>query len=130
MAMEKALKEADAPLEAVGYINAHGTSTAANDRAETLAIKHLFGDQAPKIGISSTKSMTGHQLGAAGAVEAVATIQALASGVLPPTINYNPDPELDLDYIPNQPREQKVEYALSNSFAFGGHNAVVLFKRI
>lgn len=130
MAMEKALKEAGAPLEAVGYINAHGTSTAANDRAETLAIKHLFGDHAQKIGVSSTKSMTGHEMGAAGAIEAVATIQALVSGVLPPTINYNPDPELDLDYIPNQPREQKVEYALSNSFAFGGHNAVVLFKRV
>ncbi|HEX2864902.1 MAG TPA: beta-ketoacyl-ACP synthase II [Deinococcales bacterium] len=130
VAMKAALRSAGLNPEQVGYVNAHGTSTPANDLAETLAIKEVFGDQAARLAVSSTKSMTGHLLGAAGAVEAIATAQALNSGVLPPTINYlDPDPELDLDYVPNEAREQQVEYAISNSFAFGGQNAVLTFKR-
>ncbi|RDI96177.1 beta-ketoacyl-[acyl-carrier-protein] synthase II [Meiothermus sp. QL-1] len=131
LAMRAALKDAKVAPEQVGYINAHGTSTPIGDRAETLAIKQVFGPHAYKLAVSSTKSMIGHLLGAAGAIEAIATVQALASGILPPTINLDdPDPELDLDYIPHTPREQKVEYALSNSFAFGGMNATLLFRRI
>ncbi|HFB38835.1 MAG TPA: beta-ketoacyl-[acyl-carrier-protein] synthase II [Oceanithermus sp.] len=130
LAIEAALREAGVAPEAVGYVNAHGTSTPYNDRVEVIALKKVFGDHAKKLAVSSTKSMTGHLLGAAGAVEAIATAQALASGVLPPTINYDdPDPELDLDFVPNEPREARVEYALSNSFAFGGQNAVLLLKR-
>ncbi len=130
LAIEAALREAGVAPEAVGYVNAHGTSTPYNDRVEVIALKKVFGDHAKKLAVSSTKSMTGHLLGAAGAVEAIATAQALASGVLPPTINYDdPDPELDLDFVPNEPREAQVEYALSNSFAFGGQNAVLLLKR-
>ncbi len=130
LAIEAALKEAGVAPEAVGYVNAHGTSTPYNDRVEVIALKKVFGDHAKKLAVSSTKSMTGHLLGAAGAVEAIATAQALSSGVLPPTINYDdPDPELDLDFVPNEPREAQVEYALSNSFAFGGQNAVLLLKR-
>ena len=113
----------------VGYINAHGTSTYFNDRGETLAIKQVFGDHAYGLKVSSTKSMIGHLLGAAGAVEAVITTLALNQGVLPPTINLkNPDPDCDLDYCPNQAVEQEVEFALSNSFGFGGHNVVLVFS--
>ena len=117
--------------EQVSYINAHGTSTPANDSTETNAIKLAFGDVAKDVAISSTKSMTGHLLGAAGAVEAVMCVKALQDDILPPTINYKtPDEECDLDYIPNEARKvEKAEYALSNSLGFGGHNAVLCFKK-
>lgn len=129
-AMEAALQDAGIPPEAVGYINAHGTSTEYNDKYETLAIKRVFGEAAYSIPISSTKSMTGHLLGAAGGVEAIAVALTLANGVIPPTINYEtPDPECDLDYVPNKARVQQVDVALSNSFGFGGHNAVLVFRR-
>jgi 3-oxoacyl-[acyl-carrier-protein] synthase II len=125
-----ALRSAGIDSDKVGYINAHGTSTGPNDRIETLAYKEVFGGRDSVPPISSTKSMTGHCLGAAGGIEAIATVQALHSGVLPPTRNYiDPDPELDLDYIPNEPREQQVDYALSTNFAFGGQNAALIFKR-
>ena len=131
VAMRMALATAGVNPEQVGYINAHGTSTHFNDLHETQGIKHVFGDHAHQLAVSSTKSMTGHLLGAAGAVEAIAVAQALKDGVLPPTINLtDPDPELDLDYIPDGAREQQVEYVLSNSFAFGGQNAALLFKRV
>ena len=114
----------------VDYINAHGTSTPYNDKLETLAIKRLFGEHAEKLAISSTKSMTGHLLGAAGGLEAGITVLAIRHQVIPPTINYeNPDPECDLDYVPNTRRPAKIEYALSNSFGFGGTNGALLFKR-
>ena len=129
-AMALALADAGASPEQVGYINAHGTSTPLNDSGETAAIKAVFGAHAAKLAVSSTKSMTGHMLGAAGAVEAIFTALALRDGFLPATIHYQvPDPACDLDYIPNQGREQQVEYALSNSLGFGGHNACVLFKK-
>jgi nodulation protein E len=128
-AMRGALREAGLDPEAIGYINAHGTGTPGNDPVESSAIREVFGAHADKIGVSSTKSMHGHALGAAGALEAIATILALYHGVLPPTANFNErDPECDLDYIPNQPRALRVEAALSNSFAFGGLNAVVAFR--
>jgi len=128
-AMRGALEEAGLDLESVGYINAHGTGTSGNDPVESSAIRDVFGPHADKIGVSSTKSMHGHALGAAGALEAIATILALRHGILPPTANYNErDPECDLDYIPNTPRAQRVEAALSNSFAFGGLNAVIAFR--
>jgi nodulation protein E len=128
-AMRGALKEGDVALESVGYINAHGTGTSGNDPVESSAIREVFGPHADKVGVSSTKSMHGHALGAAGALEAIATVLALHHGILPPTANYNePDPECDLDYIPNKPRAQRVEAALSNSFAFGGLNAVIAFR--
>ncbi len=131
VAMRMALATAGVNPEEVGYINAHGTSTHFNDLHETQGIKHVFGPHAYKLAVSSTKSMTGHLLGAAGAVEAIAVAQALADGILPPTINLtDPDPVLDLDYIPEGAREQQVEYALSNSFAFGGQNAALLFRRV
>ncbi len=131
LAMRAAMRDADVAPEQIGYINAHGTSTPLNDRAETLAIKKLFGEHAYNLLISSTKSMTGHLLGAAGAVEAIATAQALANGVIPPTINlFESEPELDLDYVAGEPREKTVKYALSNSFAFGGQNAVLLLKQV
>lgn len=131
VAMRMALATAGVNPDQVGYINAHGTSTHFNDLHETQGIKHVFGDHAHKLAVSSTKSMTGHLLGAAGAVEAIAVAQALKDGVLPPTINLtDPDPDLDLDYIPLEAREAQVEYALSNSFAFGGQNAALLFKKI
>ena len=130
-AMELALREGKIEKEKVGYINAHGTSTKANDLNETLAVKDLFGDHAKKLAISSTKSMTGHTLGASAAIEAIASLLTIKNGIIPPTINYeNPDPELDLDYVPNIAREKKVDYVLSNSFGFGGHNGVLLFGRI
>jgi len=129
-AMQKALADAGVQPEAVGYINAHGTSTPYNDKFETFAIKQAFGDHAYKLAVSSTKSMTGHLLGAAGGIEGVFTALAIHNSMLPPTINYvHPDPECDLDYVPNEPREAQVEYALSNSFGFGGTNASLLFKR-
>jgi nodulation protein E len=128
-AMRAALRDAGLRPEQVGYINAHGTGTPGNDPTETRAIREVFGAHADKIAVSSTKSLHGHALGAAGALEAVATILALHRGILPPTANYNErDPECDLDYIPNQPRAGWVEAALSNSFAFGGLNAVVAFR--
>jgi nodulation protein E len=130
-AMRGALREAGLAPEAVGYINAHGTGTPGNDPVESSAIREVFGAHADKIGVSSTKSMHGHALGAAGALEAIATILALYHGILPPTANFNErDPECDLDYIPNQPRALRVEAALSNSFAFGGLNAVVAFRAV
>jgi 3-oxoacyl-[acyl-carrier-protein] synthase II len=126
--MKLALKNAGINPEDIGYINAHGTSTAA-DATETQAVKTVFGADT-KIPVSSTKSMTGHLLGAAGGIEAIYSILALHRGVLPPTINYlNPDPECDLDYVPNQAREIKIDYAVSNSFGFGGTNGVLIFKR-
>jgi nodulation protein E len=128
-AMREALREAGLAPEAVGYINAHGTGTPGNDLVETRAIRAVFGAHANKLAVSSTKSMHGHALGAAGALEAVATVLALCHGILPPTANFSePDPECDLDYIPNQPRATQVEAALSNSFAFGGLNAVIAFR--
>ncbi len=130
LAMTRALKNSKVSLGQVGYINAHGTSTGPNDLFETQAIKAVYGDHAQRLAISSTKSMTGHLLGAAGAIEAIAVAQALHTGILPPTINYtDPDPLCDLDYIPNKPREMQVEYAMSNSLAFGGQNASAVFKR-
>ncbi|HWP55505.1 MAG TPA: beta-ketoacyl-ACP synthase II [Pyrinomonadaceae bacterium] len=128
--MQKALNDAKVQPEKVMYINAHGTSTPYNDKFETMAIKKTFGEHAQKMAISSTKSMTGHLLGAAGGVEAVFSILSIHRDVLLPTINYEtPDPECDLDYIPNQARKARIDYALSNSFGFGGTNAALLFKR-
>ncbi|MBC7341744.1 MAG: beta-ketoacyl-ACP synthase II [Clostridia bacterium] len=130
-AMKLALTDAGVAAEEVGYINAHGTSTDLNDKIETLAIKQVFGDHARRLQVSSTKSVTGHLLGAAGAIEAIATCLALKREVIPPTINYEyPDPECDLDYVPNQARQAKITVALSNSFGFGGHNAVLAFRRL
>jgi 3-oxoacyl-[acyl-carrier-protein] synthase II len=128
-AMAMAVRDAGLEPSAVGYINAHGTSTPYNDKFETLAIKRVFGEHARRLAVSSTKSMTGHLLGAAGGIEAIATVLALHHGVLPPTINYEtPDPDCDLDYIPNQARKQDVEVALSNAFGFGGTNATLAFR--
>jgi 3-oxoacyl-[acyl-carrier-protein] synthase II len=128
--MQNALKSAGVSPDKVSYINAHGTSTPPNDRLETMAIKRLFGDSARGIPVSSTKSMLGHLLGAAGAVEAGISVLALQDQVIPPTINYeNPDPDCDLDYVPNESRDASLEYVLSNSFGFGGTNAALLFKR-
>lgn len=128
--MQKALNDAKVQPEEVGYINAHGTSTPYNDKFETMAIKKTFGDHAYKVPISSTKSMTGHLLGAAGGVEGVFSVLSIHRNILLPTINYvTPDPDCDLDYIPNKAREAHVQYALSNSFGFGGTNAALLFKR-
>ena len=128
--MAAALRDAGLEPAAVGYINAHGTSTPYNDKFETIAIKRVFGEHARKLAVSSTKSMTGHLLGAAGGIEAIATAFALHYGVLPPTINYEkPDPDCDLDYIPNQARKQEVEVALSNAFGFGGTNATLAFRK-
>jgi 3-oxoacyl-[acyl-carrier-protein] synthase II len=130
IAMNAAIKDTGIAREQIGYINAHGTSTELNDKNETMAIKAVFGDYAYKMPLSSTKSMHGHLLGSAGAVECIATILALIRQELPPTINYeNPDPECDLDYVPNVARKHEFEYALSNSFGFGGQNAVVCFRR-
>ena len=129
-AMAAALRDAGLSGPEVGYINAHGTSTQYNDKFETLAIKRVFGDHTRRLAVSSTKSMTGHLLGAAGGVEAIATVLTLHHGVLPPTINYEtPDPDCDLDYVPNQARKQDVEFALSNAFGFGGTNATVAFRK-
>lgn len=128
--MQKAIKDADITPDQIGYINAHGTSTFFNDRGESKAIREVFGDHAYKLAVSSTKSMTGHALGAAGGIEAVISVLAMVKEKLPPTINYEtPDPDCDLDYIPNTPRDAKVDYVLSNSFGFGGTNASLVFKR-
>ena len=128
--MRLAFQSAGLKPEDVGYINAHGTSTPYNDATETKAIKTVFGPHARKLAVSSTKSMTGHMLGAAGAAEAVVCVLALTRNVLPPTINYvTPDPDCDLDYVPNKPREVRVNTAMTNSFGFGGTNAVLLFRR-
>ncbi|MCI0476660.1 MAG: beta-ketoacyl-[acyl-carrier-protein] synthase II, partial [Anaerolineales bacterium] len=129
-AMKRALQKAGLKPDDVDYINAHGTSTLLNDAAETQAIKTVFGERAYKIPISSTKSMVGHLLGAAGAVEAVATIKTIETGWIHPTINYEyPDPVCDLDYVPNKARQANVRVAMSNSFGFGGHNAIIIFKK-
>jgi 3-oxoacyl-[acyl-carrier-protein] synthase II len=129
-AIRKALEVAGVALDEVGYINAHGTATPLNDVAETRAIKSAFGALAYSIPVSSTKSMTGHMMGATGALEAIFCVQAVREGILPPTIHYQtPDPECDLDYIPNQAREKKIEVAISNAFGFGGHNAVLVIRR-
>jgi len=129
-AMRMALRDAKLKPEEVTYINAHGTSTSLNDKTETMAIKAVFGDHARKLMVSSTKSMTGHLLGAAGGVEAVAVAKSIYHDVVHPTINYEePDPECDLDYVPNQARQVKVQAALSNSLGFGGHNATLAFKK-
>ena len=129
--IKQALADAGLAPEAIGYINAHGTSTPQGDKLETLAIKRSFGDHAMKLAVSSTKSMTGHTLGAAGGIEAAISVLAITRGILPPTINYEtPDPECDLDYVPNKAREVRVDVALSNSFGFGGTNACLLFSRI
>jgi len=128
--MAAAVKDAAIRPEEVSYINAHGTSTKYNDEFETAGIKKVFGEHAYKIPVSSTKSMTGHLLGAAGGVEAIVCILSIQKGKIPPTINYeNPDPECDLDYVPNTARDAEITYALSNSFGFGGTNACVLFKK-
>ena len=129
-AIRMALAEAGVEPEEIDYINAHGTGTRLNDATETLVIKEVFGEQAKKVPISSTKSMHGHAMGATGAIELVATVMAIGCGVIPPTAHYTqPDPECDLDYVPNQAREKRIRVAISNSFAFGGLNAVLLVRR-
>lgn len=128
--MEMAIKDAGLTPNDISYINAHGTSTPLNDKNETLAIKSLFGEHAYKLTVSSIKSMTGHLLGAAGGIEAIASVLSVVNDIVPPTINYEtPDDELDLDYVPNEARQQVVEVAISNSFGFGGHNATILVKK-
>jgi len=130
-AMRIAVEEAGITPSEINYINAHGTSTELNDKMETLAIKQLLGPSAHNVSVSSTKSMTGHLIGAAGAVEAIYSIMALNTGVIPPTINLdNPDPACDLDYTPNEAARRELTYSLSNSFAFGGQNASLVFKRV
>jgi 3-oxoacyl-[acyl-carrier-protein] synthase II len=130
LCMNAAIRDAGISPEEVDYINAHGTSTPWNDKIETLAIKRSFGDHANKLAVSSTKSMIGHLLGAAGGAEAAYSILALKDQTLPPTINYeNPDPECDLDYVPNEARKADIRYVLSNSFGFGGTNGTLIFKR-
>jgi nodulation protein E len=129
-AMSAALLDAGIAPEQVGYINAHGTGTLANDQTETRAIRDVFSKHAERLAVSSTKSMHGHTLGAAGALEAVATVMAMREKIIPPTANFTtPDPECDLDIVPNQARHAEIEFALSNSFAFGGLNAVLAFRR-
>ncbi|MEI8006217.1 MAG: beta-ketoacyl-[acyl-carrier-protein] synthase family protein [Bacteroidota bacterium] len=128
--MEKAIKDAGIEKDDVDYINAHGTSTELNDRYETLAIKRVFGEKAYQIPVSSSKSMIGHTIGAAGAIEGIITLLSLRNGILTPTINYtDPDPDLDLDYVPNKCRPKEIRVALSNSFGFGGHNATLVFRK-
>jgi len=129
-AMQRALADAEIKPEQIQYVNAHGTSTSLNDKTETKALKIVFGDHAKKLAISSTKSMTGHLLGAAGVVELVATVLCMQNKMVHPTINYEtPDPECDLDYVPNKARSMEIQYALSNSLGFGGHNAVLVVKK-
>ncbi|MDM5328303.1 beta-ketoacyl-ACP synthase II [Neobacillus sp. CF12] len=129
-AMKMAINDAGLNIEEIDYINAHGTSTEYNDKFETLAIKEVFGVHAYKLAISSTKSMTGHLLGAAGGIEAIFTVLAMKDSILPPTINYETaDPECDLDYVPNTARQKEINAAMSNSLGFGGHNATIVFKK-
>ncbi|MFJ7825204.1 beta-ketoacyl-ACP synthase II [Psychrobacillus sp. NPDC096623] len=129
-AMKQAIEDASITPDQVDYINAHGTSTPYNDHFETMAVKTVFGEHAYKLAMSSTKSMTGHLLGAAGGVEAIFTVLALKEGILPPTMNLEtPDPQCDLDYVPNAARKADIEFAMSNSLGFGGHNASILFKK-
>lgn len=129
--MEQAIKNAGVSKEDVSYINAHGTSTMLNDMFETQAIKKVFGSQAYKVPVSSTKSMTGHTIGAAGAIEGIISVLAIKDGIIPPTTNLDDvDPELDLDYVPNNARKQDLNVVLSNSFAFGGHNATLVFRKV
>lgn len=129
-ALKAAIADANLAVEDIDYFNAHGTSTEYNDKYETMAIKEVFGAHAEKLAISSTKSATGHLLGAAGGVEAIFSILAIKEGIIPPTINYEtPDPDCDLDYVPNEARHQNVNIALSNSLGFGGHNAAIIFKK-
>jgi 3-oxoacyl-[acyl-carrier-protein] synthase II len=128
--MRAAIADSGLTPEDIDYINAHGTSTPPNDRSETAAIKTLFGEAAYRVPISSTKSMTGHLMGAGGGIEAIASIQTIKNGIVPPTINLeHPDPDCDLDYVPNEARQVEVETAMSNSFGFGGHNATLVFRR-
>lgn len=128
-AMHQAMADAGVNPEDIDYVNAHGTSTEYNDKFETQAIKTVFGEKAAGVAISSTKSMTGHLLGAAGAIESISCILAITNGVVPPTINYQtPDPECNLDYTPNEAREKKIKTALNNAFGFGGHNTSLIFK--
>ena len=130
LSMSRALENANINAADIGYINAHGTSTVLNDKSETAAIKTVFGEHAYKVPISSTKSMTGHLLGASGSVEAVICAKVLQENILPPTINYEtPDPECDLDYVPNTARPAKLKHVMSNSFGFGGHNATLIMSR-
>src|SRR5699024_5502636 len=129
-AMQQAITDAGIELSDIDYINAHGTSTELNDKYETNALKTVFQDHAEKLAVSSTKSMTGHLLGAAGGVEAIVSVKAIEDSVLPPTINYETeDPECDLDYVPNEKRNQEVDVVMSNSLGFGGHNVSLLFKK-
>jgi 3-oxoacyl-[acyl-carrier-protein] synthase II len=128
--MNMALERGDLDIEDIDYINAHGTGTPLNDKSETAAIKTTFGDRAYQIPVSSTKSMTGHLLGAAGAIEAMFSVKSIQDGIIPPTINYEvPDPECDLDYVPNEARPDQVKYVMSNSFGFGGHNATIILSK-
>ena len=128
--MKLALEDAKLNPEDIDYINAHGTSTPLGDKAETIALKKIFGDHAKKVSISSTKSQVGHSLGASGGVELIFCIKSILNGVIPPTINLEtPDPDCDLDYTPNTPRDREVTYAMSNSFGFGGHNASIIVKK-
>lgn len=129
-AMESALRDGGVAPEEVDYINAHGTGTGANDRSESRAIRKAFGPAAEKVAVSSTKGTTGHLMGAAGGIEAIAGVLSIVQGVIPPTVNYGePDPDCDLDYVPNRARRQEVRIAMSNTFGFGGHNATILFKK-
>jgi 3-oxoacyl-[acyl-carrier-protein] synthase II len=130
LSMEMALRKAEIQPDAVDYINMHGTSTPLGDISESKAIKKVFGEQAMKMNVSSTKSMVGHLLGAAGAVEAIATILATVNDIVPPTINFEyPDPECELNYTFNKPQKKKVNFSMSNAFGFGGHNTTVIFKK-
>ena len=130
LAMQLAIEDAKAKPEDINYINAHGTSTPFNDKNETSAIKTVFGNHASTLKISSSKSMTGHLLGASGGIEAIAGLKAIEQQIIPPTINYNtPDPECDLDYVPNKAQKAKVDFVLSNTFGFGGHNAVIAMRK-
>jgi 3-oxoacyl-[acyl-carrier-protein] synthase II len=131
MAMHRALESAGVRTDAIDYINAHGTSTPYNDKFETLAIKRIFGDYARELPVSSTKSMTGHLLGAAGGIESVVCVKTIEQGIIPPTMNLEePDPDCDLDYVPNAARQARVRTVLSNNLGFGGQNAAVVFRAV